>query len=297
MSEKKANKKDNQAGRLPERSSPFDSIKRVAEDGSEYWSARELAKILGYSQWQKFKNAIAKAQTSAKNSGYEVDDHFTRVGEMVTIGSGARREVEDYYLSRYACYLLIENSDPAKPIVALGQSYFAEQTRRAELTANFDALPEDQKRLYLRSEIAVHNTQLADAARQAGVIGPNDFATFQDHGYAGLYNGLKAADIHSRKHLSPKEHILDHMESDELAANIFRASQTKQKLERDGIRGKGAANQTHYEMGKKVRTFIGEVGGTMPEDLPTPEESIKQLEQKEQKRLHERLQPKLFGDD
>ena len=286
---------DDEESGLPH-TSPFEAIRAEAEDGSEYWSARDLAKILGYTQYNKFTNAITRAEEACKNSGQGVSDHFTHVSEMVTIGSGAKRKFDTVFLSRYACYLIVQNADPSKPIVALGQTYFAVQTRRQELADEFIALPEDQLRLLRRSQINIYNTQLAQAAQLAGVVEPIDFAIFTDHGYKGLYGGLGAKDIHARKRLKKNQQILDYMGSDELATNIFRASQTKQKLEREQIRGKEKANETHYEVGKKIRQTIEELGGTLPENLPTPKESIQQLQRKEQKQLQERLQPSLFEE-
>lgn len=286
---------DDSETRLP-RTSPFEAIRKEAEDGSEYWNARELAKILGYTQYNKFTSAITRAEEACKNSGQAVSDHFTHVSEMVTIGSGAKRKFDTVFLSRYACYLIVQNADPSKPIVALGQTYFAVQTRRQELADELAALPEDQLRLLRRSQMNIYNSQLAQAANVAGVVEPIDFAIFTDHGYKGLYGGLGARDIHVRKGLKKSQQILDYMGSDELAANIFRASQTKQKLEREQIQGKERANLTHFEVGKKIRQTIEELGGTLPEDLPTPKESIQQLEKKEQKLLQERSQPSLFEE-
>ena len=276
--------------------SPFEAIRQIAEDGSEYWSARNLAKVLGYTRFDKFQNAIQKAEIACANSGQRVEDHMSHVRRMIDVGKGAKREVEDVLLSRYGAYITVQNSDPEKEIVALGQTYFATQTRRQELTDQWEALPEAQKRLTLRGEINVHNTNLAAAARQSGVVQPKDFAIFQYHGYMGLYGGLKAADIQTRKGLGNNQHILDYMGSDELAANIFRASQTKQKLERDKIKGKENANRTHFEVGKKVRETIEELGGTMPEDQPVPAESIQQLEQKEKKRQKQGPQLSMFDE-
>jgi len=278
------------------RVSPFEAIRRVAEDGSEYWSARELGKVLGYTEYRKFQNAIQKAEEACENSGQAVPDHFAHVSEMVSIGSGAKRKVEDVYLSRYACYLLVENSDPSKPIVALGQAYFAVQTRRQELAGELAALPEDQKRLIFRSEMTIFNSQLAEAAQQAGVIEPFDFAVFQDHGYMGLYGGLRENDIHERKKLKPYDKILDYMGSEELGANIFRVTQTDAKLRRDQVDSKNQANKTHFEVGQKVRQTIQELGGTLPENLPTPKKSIQQLQREEQKRLQQSLQPPLLDE-
>jgi len=276
--------------------SPFESIRRTTEEGAEYWSARDLAKVLGYKQYNKFTSVIMKAEVACENSGQAVEDHFTHLSEMIETGKGAKRRFDTVILSRYACYLIVQNSDPSKPIVALGQTYFAVQTRRQELADELVALPEDQKRLILRAEMSVHNRQLAEAAQEAGVVEALDFAIFQDHGYMGLYGGLKAKDIHARKELRKGQQILDHMGSEELADNIFRAAQTDAKLRRENIQGKEEANLTHHEMGRKVREFIKDVGGTMPEDLPTPEESIQQLQQKEQKRLKQGQQLSIFDE-
>lgn len=276
--------------------SPFEAVRKEAEDGSEYWNAREFAKILGYTQYNKFTNAIARAEEACKNSGQGVSNHFTHVSEMVTIGSGAKRKFDTVFSSRYACYLIVQNADSSKPIVALGQTYFAVQTRRQELADELIALTEDQLRLLRRSQMNIYNTQLAQTAQLAGVLEPIDFAIFTDHGYKGLYGGLGAKDIHARKELKKNQQILDYMGSDELATNIFRASQTKQKLEREQIQGKEKANQTHHEVGKKIRQTIEELGGTLPEDLPTPKESIHQPQRKEQKQLQERSKPSLFEE-
>lgn len=274
--------------------SPFESIRRVNDEGFEYWSARDLAKILGYAKWEKFRNAIQRAEEACRNSNQPVEDHFLHLGKMINLGKGAQREVEDVHLSRYACYLLIQNADPSKEIVALGQTYFAIQTRRQEQADALAGLSEDQKRLYLRGQLSDHNRQLAEAASMAGVVRQTDFAIFQDHGYMGLYGGLRAKDIHVRKQLKKSQHILDHMGSEELAANLFRATQTEAKLRREKTQGKEAANHTHHEVGRKVRQTIKELGGTMPEDLPTPKESIQQAQQKEQKRLEQKDQLSMF---
>jgi DNA-damage-inducible protein D len=258
----------------------FEEIKHLSNDGQEYWLARELAKVLDYSDYRNFLTVISKAKKSCKNSQQEVLDHFVDVTNMVQIGSGTERELDDVKLSRYACYLIVQNGDPRKEIIARGQTYFAIQTRKQELEedANFKALSEDQKRLLLRNELKEHNKNLASAAKDAGVQAGLDFAIFQDHGYKGLYGGLGAKDIHAKKKLKKSQQILDHMGSTELAANLFRATQTEEKLRRENIKGKTKANQTHYEVGKKVRETIKELGGTMPEELPTAERSIKQVE-------------------
>ncbi len=277
--------------------SPFDAIRHVSDDLGEYWSARELYKLLGYSRWEKFQKSIIEAQEACTNSGQAVSDHFHLQVKMIKAGKGAQRKTEDYQLSRYACYLIVQNADPSKPVVALGQTYFAIQTRRQEIADELalSTLPEDQKRLIYRSEMTILNTRLAETVKAAGVIKPNDFATFQDHGYMGLYGGLRENDIHVRKGLaSDRQHILDYMGSDELAANAFRASLARQKLETDQVKGKDTANSTHHQVGKKVRATIQELGGTMPEDLPTPEKSIQDLRHEEQKRLKQGPQLSLF---
>lgn len=274
--------------------SPFEQIRLESEEGIEYWSARDLAEVLGYSGWQRFKDALQRAKLACENSGQVVEDHFNGTVKMVELGSGATRKVEDIHLSRYACYLLIQNADPSKEIVALGQTYFAVQTRRQEEADQLEGLTEAQRRLYLRGELSTHNRRLAEAAHQAGVIQSRDFAIFQDHGYMGLYGGLKARDIRSNKGLKRSQQILDHMGSEELAANLFRATQTDAKLRRENIQGKDKANQTHYEVGSKVRQTIEELGGAMPEELPTPDDSIQQLERQESKRLKQGSQMELF---
>ncbi|TXH75092.1 MAG: DNA damage-inducible protein D [Lysobacteraceae bacterium] len=258
----------------------FESIRQVDAAGHEYWMARDLQPMLEYTTWDKFKRVIDKAVEACVQSGHAHADHFSQMVKMVEIGSGAERSVPDIRLSRYACYLIVQNGDPAKPVIANGQTYFAMQTRRQELqdSAAFARLSEDEKRLAIRRELAEHNKDLAAAARDAGVETPLDYAAFQDHGYKGLYGGLGAKDIHARKGLKKSQKILDHMGSTELAANLFRATQTEEKLRRDGVRGKTKANQTHYEVGKKVRKTITDLGGTMPEALPTPEDGIRALE-------------------
>lgn len=262
----------------------FESIKHVNENGQEYWLARELQPILEYTQWRNFNEAIERAKLACKNSGFEPSDHFADVSKMVALGSGAAREIEDYMLSRYACYLIVMNGDPRKEVIAVGQSYFAVKTRQQELIDNYEELSEDQKRLAIRNEMKRHNAALADAAHNAGVIEPLDYAIFQNYGYMGLYGGLGAKEIHQRKGLKKSQKILDHMGSTELAANLFRATQTEEKLRRENIKGKDNANQTHYDVGQKVRKTIKELGGTMPEDLPTPEKSIGQIERAEEKK-------------
>lgn len=264
-----------------EHTSPFERIKRTNDAGMEFWSSRDFSGILGYGDYRNFEGVVEKAKLSCFNSGHRIEDHFVDVTEMVTIGSGAERPVKTILLSRYACYLTIQNADPKKEIVAHGQTYFAIQTRRQELA---DERIEDERRVLLREEMRRHNVQLANTAKDAGVIEPMDYAIFQNHGYMGLYGGLKQEDIHRRKGLKKSQKILDHMGSTELAANLFRATQAEEKLRRDEVQGKDAANRTHREVGAKVRQTIKELGGTMPEELPVAE-NIKKIKTKERKRL------------
>ena len=249
------------------------------ENGHEFWNARKLAKTLEYTEYRHFMPVIEKAKTACTNSGHDIADHFEDILEMVGIGSGAQREIHDLRLSRYACYLIVQNGDPSKPIIANGQTYFAIQTRRQELADNqaFQKLREDEKRLYLRNELREHNKQLVETAQQAGVETAMDFAVFQNHGYKGLYGGLDAKGIHEHKGLKKNQKILDHIGSTELAANLFRATQTEEKLRREHIKGKPKANQVHFEVGAKVRQTIKELGGAMPEDLPVAEKGINQV--------------------
>lgn len=262
----------------------FESIKHVNEYGEEYWLARELQLVLEYAQWRRFSDAIERAKLACKNSGFAVEDHFADVGKMVDIGSGAERQIDDVMLSRYACYLIVMNGDPRKEVIAIGQSYFAVKTRQQELIDNYEQMSEDQKRLAIRNEMIAHNKSLAEAAQMAGIADQREYAIFQNKGYQGLYGGLGAKDIHARKGLKKSQKILDHMGSTELAANLFRATQTDEKLRRENIQGKQAAYDTHYQVGKKVRQTIQELGGTMPEDLPTPQKSIAQIEREQETR-------------
>ena len=256
----------------------FESIRHVNEYGEEFWLARELQAALEYKRWDKFSNVIEKAKNACKNSENIVSDHFSQVGKKVNIGSGVEREIDDYELSRYACYLIVQNGDSRKKVIALGQTYFAVKTRQQELIENYDDLTEDKKRLAIRTEMIIHNKSLADAAKMAGIETSKDYAIFQNKGYQGLYGGLGVKEIHARKGLKKSQKILDYMGSTELAANLFRATQTDEKLRKEHITGKEAANRTHYEVGAKVRQTIQELGGTMPEELPTPKKSIKQIE-------------------
>lgn len=267
--------------------SVFEQIKQTDENSNEFWLARQLAKALEYTDFRNFLSVIEKAKEACKNSGQSIENHFGEFNEMVPIGSGTEREVTSYKLSRYACYLIVQNADPSKEVIALGQTYFAVQTRLQEIyqMEDYNRLnSEEEKRLFLRNEMSKHNTQLAAAAKDAGVIEPIDYAIFQNHGYMGLYGGLDAKAIQFKKGLMKSQQILDHMGSTELAANLFRATQTEEKLKREKIKGKHIANKTHFEVGKKVRQTIKEIGGTMPENLPT-EESIKKLEPTTRKKL------------
>jgi len=269
----------------------FEQIRQTDENGNEYWLARQLAKALEYNDFRNFIKVITKAKEACENSGQIIENHIVEANEMVAIGSGATRNMPSYKLSRYACYLIVQNANPSKEVVALGQTYFAVQTRLQEIRQMDDynrLTTENEKRLFLRNELAKHNLQLAAAAKGAGVIEPIDYAIFQNHGYMGLYGGLDAKAIHKKKGLKKSQQILDHMGSTELAANLFRATQTEEKLRRENIKGKQQANKTHFEVGKKVRKTIQELGGAMPENLPAPE-SIKKIEKAQQAK---QLKPK-----
>ena len=257
---------------------PFEQIRRTSPAGNEFWSSRDFAKVLGYVNYRHFEAVIAKAKTACANSGQQVKDHFVGSDQMIEIGKGGKRAVKTVMMSRYACYLVIQNADPSKEIVAQGQTYFAIQTRRQELS---DAEIEEQRRLAIRSELRTHNSQLAAAAKVAGVIDPRDYAIFQNHGYMGLYGGLGAQDIHRRKGLKKSEQILDHMGSTELAANLFRATRPKTSCV---ARKSPAKTKPTKPTAKSEPKTIKELGGTMPEELPTVE-SIKKLESKAGKAL------------
>ena len=270
----------------------FEDIKSVRADGGEYWPARELAHALQYAKWDNFSKVIDRAMLACKNSGHAVSDHFPEVKKMVGIGSGAQRKQIDYELSRYACYLIVQNGDPRKEIIALGQTYFAIQTYRQEVADRFNELDEDNKRLVVRGDIKQWNQLLAEAARDAGVITNEEFAIFQNAGYMGLYGGMSVEDIHSKKELAVRDKILDYMGSEELIANLFRISQTESKLRREQVQGKTSASQAHYIVGREVRAAIQRVGGTMPEDLPTPQKGISQIEKEQIAALKERAKKK-----
>ena len=260
----------------------FELIRQLDENGNEYWMARKLSKVLEYTDFRNFITVISKAKEACLNSGQKVEDHIVEHNEMVQIGSGAERQMPSYKLSRYACYLIVQNADPSKEVVALGQTYFAVQTRIREIQQmeEYNRLTtEEEKRLFLRGQLSRHNLYLASAAKDSGVMAPIDYAIFQNHGYMGLYNGLDAKAIHKRKGLEKNQQILDHMGSTELAANLFRATQTEDILRKENIKEKEEANKTHFKVGRKVRQTIQELGGTMPENLPTPE-NIKNIRKK-----------------
>lgn len=266
----------------------FESIRHINEYGEEFWYARELQTALEYTEWRNFIKVIDKAMTSCKNSENSISDHFVEVNKTIALPKDATRNISDYELSRYACYLIVQNGDSRKKVIALGQTYFAVKTRQQELIDHFDDLSEDKKRLAIRNEMRVHNKSLAEAANMAGITEPRDYAIFQNRGYQGLYGGLGRKEIHAQKGLRKNQDILDHMGSTELAANLFRATQTEEKLRKDKISGKAKANRTHYEVGKKVRQTIKDLGGTMPEDLPTPKKSIKEIEKEQTTDLSDR---------
>ena len=260
----------------------FESIKHVDDDGNEYWYARELQKVLEYTQWRKFNGVIEKAMNTCKASNYVVLDHFAGAGKMINLGKGGQREVLDYKLSRYACYLIAQNGDSRKKVIALAQTYFAIQTRKQELLElEYNSLTEDEKRFYQRDLTKKGNYSLNQTAAKAGV---KNFDKFHNAGYKGLYNGETANDIAKRKGLRYREDILDNMGSVELGANIFRITQTEALLEKQEAPNEIIATNTHYKVGKTVRKAIEDLGGTMPEDLPTPDKSLKALE-KENKDL------------
>ena len=271
-------------------SKTFEDIKHIDEYDNEYWLARDLQKVLEYKDWRNFKKVIDKAIMSANNSIQGNEDWVVEINKPITTGKGKQEFIKDYKLSRYICYLIVQNADPSKEVVALGQTYFAVQTRKQEITEQeYDSLSEDEKRLYQRKLTRRGNYTLQKVASSAGV---KNMAEFHNAGYRGLYNGETADDIFKRKKLRYREDILDNMNEDELVANLFRINQTKQKLIRDNVQGEDNAKNVHYEVGKKVRKAIADIGGMMPEDMPTPKKSLKELE-KERKRLESKTSQKL----
>ena len=275
----------------------FEDIKNVRLDGTEYWNARELALVLDYSKWENFNKVIKRAMIACKNSGHEIEYDFPEVRKIVEAGA-TKKKIIDYELSRYACYLIVQNGDPRKEVIALGQTYFAIQTYRQELADHFNQLDEDSRRLVVRGDIKQWNQLLAETAYSAGVITNEEFAIFQNAGYMGLYGGLDVEDIHKRKGLEIGQKILDYMGSTELIANLFRISQTEEKLRKDNVKDAETATAVHGEVGRKVRKAIKDIGGTMPEDLPTPEKSIAQIEKEQMARLKEKAKKgKLMLDE
>lgn len=265
----------------------FEDIKHIREDGLEFWSARELADALEYTQWRNFSKVIERAMIACENSGHNVSDDFAEVSKIVDAGA-TNKPIKDYELSRYACYLIVQNGDPRKEVIALGQTYFAIQTYRQEVADHFNQLDEDRRRLVVRGDIKQWNQLLAETAHDAGVITNEEFAIFQNAGYMGLYGGLDVEDIHARKELQVGQKILDYMGSTELIANLFRISQTEEKLRKDRIQGADVVTSVHYKVGKEVRTAIEKIEGTMPEDLPKPEKSIQEIEREQMARLKEK---------
>ncbi len=261
----------------------FEGIKHTDEEGREYWYARELQKVLQYSEWRKFEGVILKAKEACENSGINAFEHFVGAAKTIKMPKGAEKVVQDYKLTRYACYLIAQNGDSRKKVIAIAQTYFAVQTRKQELSEReYNLLSEDEKRFYQRDLTRKGNYSLNQAAKNAGV---KNFDKFHNEGYKGLYNGETADDIAKRKGLRYREDILDNMGSEELAANLFRITQTESKLKKDKIHTENDANKTHYNVGAKVRKTIKELGGTMPEDLPTPKKSLKQIEKEKNKKL------------
>ena len=274
----------------------FEEIKQIDENGVEFWFARDLQEALNYSKWENFSKVIDKAMLACKNSGFDVKDHFVDVTKMLEMPNSATKQVTDYKLTRYACYLIVQNGDPRKEVIALGQTYFAIQTRRQELADTFNQLDENNKRLVVRGNIKQWNQLLAQAAHKAGVISDEEFAIFQNAGYMGLYGGLTVADIHCKKGLAANEKILDFMGSTELIANLFRISQTEEKLKLDQTSSAIEANEIHYKIAEKIRKAMIDMGTTLPENLPTPEKSIQIIEREEIKKLRN-SQTKLMLDE
>jgi DNA-damage-inducible protein D len=273
----------------------FESIKHTSEDGSEFWYSRELSTVLEYTQWRNFAKVIDKARITCKNSGYDIDDHFAEVSKIVEAGATSK-PVIDFELTRYACYLIVQNGDPRKEVIALGQTYFAIQTRRQEVADYFNQLDEENKRLVVRGDVKQWNQMLTEAAHNAGVITNEEYATFQNAGYMGLYGGLTVAGIHDKKGLKDNDKILDFMSSTELIANLFRISQTEEKLKKDGISNADEANEAHFIVGSEVRSTIKRVEGTLPEDMPTPTRSITEIEREQIKKL-KKSKTKLILDE
>ena len=274
----------------------LEDIKHTDDNGIEFWYARELASVLDYTQWRNFTKVIDKAMLSCQNSGFECADHFVDVSKTVAMPNSASKKINDLELSRYACYLIVQNGDPRKEPIALGQTYFAIQTRRQEIADRFNELDEDNKRLVIRGEVTSCNAMLVEAAHKAGITDQLEYAQFQNAGYMGLYGGLTAADIHRRKNLKKSDKILDHMGSEELGANLFRITQTEAKLRREQPQGLETASGIHYQVGHTVREAKAKNEGTMPEDLPTPEKSITEIGKEQLKKLKEKKEPPMLDE-
>jgi DNA-damage-inducible protein D len=273
----------------------FEQIKHTDEVGNEYWFARELSPILEYTEWRNFSKVIDRAMLACRNSGFVISDQFVEANKLIEHGKGGMRQIIDYKLSRYACYLIVQNGDPRKEIIATGQTYFAIQTRRQEVADYFNQLDEDNKRLVIRGDIKQWNQMLAEAAHNAGVITDEEFAQFQNAGYMGLYGGETVQDIHRRKRLSSKHKILDYMNSQELIANLFRISLAEEKIRIEQIQGADDAAKVHNQVGREVRQTIKRVGGVLPENQPTPEKSIEEVQKEQLNKL--KLQKKLMLDE
>ncbi len=260
--------------------SVFENIKHIDENGIEYWEARELQKVLEYKEWRKFEGVINKAKQACDTSKFNVSEHFVGADKLSIRNNNAYARIKDYKLSRYACYLIVQNADSRKKVIALGQTYFAIQTRKQEISElEYENLTEDEKRFYQRSKVRKENYSLNQTAKKAGV---KNFDKFYNAGYKGLYNGETADDISKRKGLRYREDILDNMGSDELAANLFRISLTNQKINNEKIKGETPACDAHFEVGNAIRNTIKQVGGTLPEEMPVPDKSLKELVKKEE---------------
>lgn len=266
----------------------FENIKNIREDGTEFWYARDLSLALDYNKWENFHKVIKRAMIACENSGRDILECFPEVRKTSPMPNGGTKNIIDYELTRYACYLIVQNGDPRKEVIALGQTYFAIQTYRQEVADRFNQLDEDSRRLVVRGDIKQWNQLLAETAHNAGVITNEEFAIFQNAGYIGLYGGLTVDDIHEKKGLEVGQKILDYMGSTELIANLFRISQTEEKLRKDNVSDANTATAVHHTVGKEVRKAIEEIGGTMPEDLPTPEKSIAQIEKEQMERLKQK---------
>lgn len=262
----------------------FESIKHIDENGVEFWYARELMGVLNYTKWGNFIRVIEKAMMSVQSTNIEVSYHFADVGKTIEMPKNATKTIVDYKLTRYACYLIVQNGDPRKKEIALGQQYFAVQTRKQEiLEENLENLSEDERRLFFRKQTKEHNKRLFKTAHEYSNV--NNYGKFNNSGYQGLYGGETASSIKKRKKIKEKEEILDYMNPTELAANFFRITQTDERLKKGDIKTEDEACKKHFEIGKTVRNTMKEISGVLPEDLPTPDKSIKDLEKEKKKKL------------